>query len=231
MNRMPPTSHVVIGTCQIDGDLTLPSQARALVVFAHGSGSSRNSSRNRQVAHMLQAHGLCTLLIDLLGPDEAPQRDVLFNVQLLGERLVEVVDWIASQPGLKDLPLGLFGASTGAAAALYAAAARADRIYAVVSRGGRADLAARALPRVKAPTRLIVGSADTQVLTLNRWARKALGGNAELSVVPGATHLFEEPGAMDQVCVRTTEWFVECLRQHPWYAERKDVDGSTRASA
>lgn len=231
MDATPPTSHVVIGAAQIDANLTLPSQAPALIVLVHGSGSSRNSPRNRQVARVLQTHGLGTLLIDLTGSGEAMPNERHFNVALLGERLVEVVDWIGSQPGLRGLPLGLFGAGTGAAVAVYAAAARADRIYAVVSRGGRPDLAARALPRVRAPTRLIVGSADTQVLMLNRWARKALGGNAELSVVPGATHLFEEAGAMDQVCVRTAVWFVECLRRHPWYAERRVVDGSVGVSA
>ncbi|HEY9108903.1 MAG TPA: alpha/beta fold hydrolase [Roseateles sp.] len=206
------TQPVLIGIHRAEGDLTLPPQARALIVFVHGSGSSRNSPRNRQVAQALQAHGLGTLLFDLLSPDEAASRSTVFNVPLLGERLVEVLDWANAQTSLHDLPVGLFGASTGAAAALYAAAARPDRIYAVVSRGGRPDLAAAVLPRVMAPTRLIVGGADPQVMTLNRWARKALGDNAELSVVPGASHLFEEPGALDQVSIRAAEWFLQCLR-------------------
>ncbi|HEY9109317.1 MAG TPA: alpha/beta hydrolase [Roseateles sp.] len=213
MDTRKNTSRAVsVGLRCAEGELTLPSRRRVLVVFAHGSGSSCNSPQNRQVAEILQAHGMGTLLFDLVSTEESMKREIVFNIPLLGERLVEALDWTSSQPDLRDLPIGLFGASTGAAAALYAAAARPERVYAVVSRGGRPDLAAAVLPRVMAPTRLIVGSADPHVLTLNRWARKALGANAELSVVAGAGHLFEEPGALDQVGARAAEWFLECLR-------------------
>lgn len=215
MNRTFANSLVLIGPHQLVGDLALAPDARALVVFAHGSGSSRASPRNRLVAEALQRKGLGTLLFDLLRPAEAADRAMVFNVELLGQRLVEVLDWIDCRTALACLPIGLFGASTGAAAALIAAAARPARVYAVVSRGGRPDLAARVLSSVKAPTRLIVGAADAEVLECNRWARKALGGNAELSVVPGATHLFEEPGALEQVSLRASEWFLAQLGRAP----------------
>lgn len=206
------TRRVLIGPRQLDGDLALPAQARALIVFAHGSGSSRLSPRNQRVAAALRAQGLGTLLFDLLSPEEALDRDLVFAVELLGQRLVEVLDWIDARPGLAALPVGLFGASTGAAAAMFAAAARPQRVFAIVSRGGRPDLAARVLPQVKAPTRLIVGSTDVEVLALNRRARRSLGGAAELSVVTGASHLFEEAGALEQVSALAAEWFLQALR-------------------
>lgn len=202
---------VLIGPHELDGDLALPPNARALVVFAHGSGSSRRSPRNQQVARALQRQSLGTLLFDLLGAEEAADRKRVFDIELLGRRLVEALDWIDGRPALKRLPLGLFGASTGAAAALVAAAARPGRIYAVVSRGGRPDLAGAALSEVKAPTRLIVGSADPEVLELNRWASKSFRASVELNVVPGAGHLFEEQGTLQQVSALAAEWFLECL--------------------
>lgn len=209
---LPATKRVLIGPRQLDGDLALPANARALIVFAHGSGSSRLSPRNRRVAAALQAHGLGTLLFDLLTAEEALDRTLVFNVELLGERLVEVLDWIDTRPGLAALHVGLFGASTGAAAAMFAAAARPHRVYAIVSRGGRPDLAARVLAHVTAPTRLIVGSTDTEVLVLNRRARRSLGGAAELCVVTGASHLFEEAGALEQVSAQAADWFLQALR-------------------
>lgn len=202
---------VLIGPHNLEGDLALPPHARALVVFAHGSGSSRRSPRNREVALALQEREFGTLLFDLLTPDEAADRTLVFDIALLARRLVETVDWIDRRPALASLPLGLFGASTGAAAALVAAAERPRRVYAVVSRGGRPDLAAASLPKVKAPTRLIVGGADTEVLELNRQALEALRCRADLSVVPRATHLFEEPGTLQKVTELAGQWFADRL--------------------
>lgn len=202
---------VLIGPHELDGDLAMPPNARALVVFAHGSGSSRSSPRNQQVARALQRQSLGTLLFDLLGAEEATDRRRVFDIDLLGRRLVEALDWIDGRPDLKRLPLGLFGASTGAAAALVAAAARPERIYAVVSRGGRPDLAGAALSEVRAPTRLIVGAADPEVLELNRWASQSFRARVELDIVPGAGHLFEEQGTLQQVSALAAEWFLECL--------------------
>lgn len=209
------TRPVSIGPHAPDGELALPPRATALVVFAHGSGSSRHSPRNQQVARTLQQQGLATLLFDLLAPDEAPDRRLTFDIELLGQRLVEALDWVDRTPALAQLPIGLFGASTGAAAALVAAAARPQRVYAVVSRGGRPDLAGAALPHVQAPTRLIVGAMDTEVLELNRRARRSLGGRAELCVVAGATHLFEEPGTLAEAAQLAADWFCACRPRAP----------------
>lgn len=192
---------------RLDGDLVLPSNARALIVFAHGSGSSRYSVRNRGVAAALNRQGLGTLLFDLLSPHEAQDRQKVFDISLLGERLTQAIDWVERQPALSMLPIGLFGASTGAAAALVAAARRPDMVAAVVSRGGRPDLAADALAEVQAPTLLIVGGDDTEVLALNRTAACALRCEWQLAVVPGASHLFEEPGALEQVAALAAGWF------------------------
>lgn len=200
-----------IGAAGLEGDLVLPARARGLIVFAHGSGSTRRSPRNRQVAQALQAQSLGTLLFDLLTPQEADDPQRVFDIALLGHRLVEAIDWIDRRPSLAALPLGLFGASTGAAAALVAAAARPGRILAVVSRGGRPDLARRALAMVQAPTLLIVGGEDTEVLALNRSAMQELRGPVTLSVVPHATHLFEEPGALQQVAELAAAWFADHL--------------------
>lgn len=199
----------------IDGDLTVPEVASGLVVFAHGSGSSRLSPRNQAVASYLNGRGLATLLMDLLTAEE-DERDRLtrehrFDIGLLGRRVVHTIDWLAQRPDAASLPLGTFGASTGAAAALIAAAERPERVRAVVSRGGRPDLAGDALPRTTAPTLLLVGGRDTEVLQLNREAASHLGGPWQVVVVPGATHLFEEPGALDEVQDRAASWFLQQL--------------------
>lgn len=195
----------------LDGDLGLPATPRGVVCFAHGSGSSRHSPRNRFVAEMLREAGLVTLLMDLLTPDEesidARTRELRFDIELLAGRVVEAVDWLAQQADTAQLPLGLFGASTGAAAALVAAARRPDAVAAVVSRGGRPDLAGEALGRVRAPTLLVVGGADLTVLQLNEEARRQLSAPTELRVIEGAGHLFEEPGALEQVAALARDWF------------------------
>jgi dienelactone hydrolase len=197
---------------ELAGDLVMPPAARGLVLFAHGSGSSRFSSRNRFVAGVLQRAGLATLLFDLLTADEE-RRDrvdaaLRFDIELLSERLSGAVDWTGQQPELRGLPLGLFGASTGAAAALNAAAARPDAVRAVVSRGGRPDLAMAALPKVRCPVLLIVGGHDPQVLQLNRQAAAALRAPQALEVVPGASHLFEEPGTLAAAAGLARDWFL-----------------------
>lgn len=197
------------------GSLTLPATATGLVVFVHGSGSGRHSPRNRHVADALAARGLATLLVDLLTPDEAARdqrsAELRFDVDLLASRVATTVDWADLQPHTRGLRVGLFGASTGAAAALIAAARRPAAIAAVVSRGGRPDLAHHALPRVTAPTLLIVGARDALVLRWNREAQRALGGPCDLAVVPGASHLFEEPGALDAVARLAGDWFARFL--------------------
>jgi putative phosphoribosyl transferase len=204
-----------VAGAELHGDLVLPPGARGIVLFAHGSGSGRHSPRNRLVAESLNQRGLGTLLVDLLTEqEEAAERDtghLRFDVGLLAGRLIAVADWLGDEPATAELPLGLFGASTGAAAALVAAAEKPERVRAVVSRGGRPDLAGEALRRVTAPTLLIVGGLDTTVLELNRRALEALGGPGELVVVPGATHLFSEPGALEQVAHLAGQWFERHL--------------------
>ncbi len=196
----------------LPGYLRMPAQPVGLVIFAHGSGSSRNSRRNNYVAGGLGEAGFATLLFDLLTPGEEADRANVFDIALLSDRLVSAVKWAAQDPRTKDLPIGLFGASTGAAAALVAAAATQNhRVGAVVSRGGRPDMAACAFQWVKAPTLLIVGGNDPQVLQLNREAYDKLECEKELMVVPGATHLFEEPGALDQVIDGAKDWFTRHL--------------------
>jgi dienelactone hydrolase len=199
------------------GDLTLPQDAPGVVVFAHGSGSGRFSPRNRAVAEVLARAGLATLLMDLLTEQEEAvdlrTRHLRFDIGLLGRRVVATVDWLASEPSTSKLPVGCFGASTGAAAALIAAAERPARVGAVVSRGGRPDLAGDALRRVRAPTLLIVGGNDPEVLRLNEEALAALSGEARLEVVPGAGHLFEEPGALERVALLARDWFLRHLRR------------------
>lgn len=204
------------GRAILEGALALPPGATAVVAFAHGSGSSRLSPRNQAVARRLAAGGLGTLLFDLLTPREgaldARTGHLRFDVDLLTDRLTGAVDWLAGAPGTAGLPIGLFGASTGAAAALRTAATRPDVVAAVVSRGGRPDLAgARELAAVRAPTLLIVGERDPEVLELNREAARHLGGPSRIDVVGGATHLFEEPGALDQVAELALAWFREHL--------------------
>jgi putative phosphoribosyl transferase len=202
-----PGRQVRIGPHGLPGDLEQPQAARALVLFAHGSGSSRLSKRNRWVATVLQQHRLCTLLFDLLDADEAADRRKVFDVGLLADRVGQALDWAAGETALSGLSVGLFGASTGAAAALRAAAARPGQVAAVVSRGGRPDLAGPSLPQVQAPTLLIVGSVDAEVLALNRQALRELHCKKRLEVVPGATHLFEEPGALGSVAELAAAWF------------------------
>jgi predicted phosphoribosyltransferase/dienelactone hydrolase len=212
MTRRP----VTIETSQVTlaGDLVVPDDAHGLVVFAHGSGSSRQSPRNRQVAAVLEQAGLATLLFDLLTPEEESidrvTAELRFDIALLARRLIETVDWVAREPQIGDLPIGLFGASTGAAAALAAAAARRAMVHAVVSRGGRPDLAEPVLRKVRAPVLLIVGGADEQVLALNRQAAEQLH-DVRVEVVSGATHLFEEPGTLGEVARLARDFFVEHL--------------------
>ena len=201
------TVDVVAGSLRLPGHLTIPAEAEGVVIFAHGSGSSRHSPRNQMVAETLNEAGLATLLFDLLTPSEAPDRAYVFDIELLAERLVGATKWLASQPGTARLPMGFFGASTGAAAALWAAADLGSDITAVVSRGGRPDLAGPRLAEVSAATLLIVGGDDETVLELNRQAQAELHCEHRLTVVPGATHLFEEPGALDMVAGLARDWF------------------------
>ncbi|WP_420829823.1 dienelactone hydrolase family protein [Actinocatenispora thailandica] len=199
------------GPVTLPGLLAVPGGAGGIVVFAHGSGSSRLSPRNQYVARLLNRAGFATLLFDLLTPDESIDRRNVFDIDLLARRLAAAIGWIRHQPAVAGRPVGLFGASTGAAAALAAAADPALDVGAVVSRGGRPDLADRWLPAIGTPTLLIVGGADPVVLTLNREALDRLAGPKHLAVVPGATHLFEEPGTLDQAAALATSWFAEHL--------------------
>ena len=195
------------------GDLCVPSNAYGIVVFAHGSGSSRLSPRNRYVAEVLHEHYIATLLIDLLTfqEEEIDQhtRELRFNIPMLSERLAAIGKWVTVQPALSNLKLGYFGASTGGAAALIAATRQPDRVAAVVSRGGRPDLAKGILSQVKAPTLLIVGEYDPQVITLNQQALQHLNEKSRLDIIPRATHLFEEPGALENVAQLAALWFEE----------------------
>jgi dienelactone hydrolase len=198
------------GTVVIDGDLAIPEQALGLVVFAHGSGSSRFSRRNRMVAQALEEGGFATLLMDLLTREEEAidlrTREYRFDIGLLGHRVVAAIDWTSGESGVSALPIACFGASTGAAAALVAAAERPNAVRAVISRGGRPDLAADALPRVQAPTLLIVGGLDDVVIELNQQAMRLIQAPVSLEIVPGATHLFEEPGTLEQVSRLAVAW-------------------------
>jgi len=205
-------SEVRIAPNDLPGTLILPAQPNGVVAFAHGSGSGRFSPRNRQVAARLHEENLGTLLFDLLTEAEADDRRNVFDIPLLAQRLGEAIDFLRGQPATRALPIGLFGASTGAAAALVAAAQRPEEISAVVSRGGRPDLAGDALPLVRAPTLLIVGGADIEVLMLNRAAARQMTCDCELAVVPHATHLFEEPGTLEQVQELAAGWFERHCR-------------------
>ncbi|OBH06174.1 MULTISPECIES: phosphoribosyltransferase family protein [unclassified Mycobacterium] len=202
---------VSAGPTLLAGHLTIPERPVGVVVFAHGSGSSRHSPRNRHVAEVLNAAGLATLLFDLLTPDEERNRANVFDIELLARRLVDVTGWLASQPDTAALPVGYFGASTGAGAALVAAADPRAGVAAVVSRGGRPDLAGAALTKVVAPTLLIVGGHDDVVLGLNRQAQAMMRVECQLTIVPGATHLFEEPGTLERVAVLARDWFIDHL--------------------
>lgn len=208
--------HLRIGPHRLPADLQLPAgPLRGLVLFAHGSGSGRLSPRNRFVAEALNQRGLATLLFDLLTEEEAADRANVFDIPLLARRLGEALAWQGEFEELVQLPTGLFGASTGAAAALVAAAGAPDRIAAVVSRGGRPDLAGDALEKVRAPVLLIVGGNDSIVIDLNREAASRLNVKKDLQIIPGATHLFEEPGTLDQVAALSAKWFIACFRSTP----------------
>jgi putative phosphoribosyl transferase len=218
--------HVPAGDATLEGELVVPEQATGMVLFAHGSGSSRHSSRNRLVAGELQAAGLATLLIDLLTPEEeAVDRHTAhlrFDIPLLARRVVTATRWLDQEPSTAVLPVGCFGASTGAGAALVAAA-EPGHIGAVVSRGGRPDLAGNALSLVRAPTLLIVGGRDLQVLELNRAAMAHIRAETRLEIVPGASHLFEEPGTLEVVAQLARDWFLRYLP--------KTKDGGTGSAA
>ncbi|MGW4654486.1 dienelactone hydrolase family protein [Streptomyces sp. NPDC004279] len=209
---MVPTEDAVL-----TGDLVVPGNVPAVILFAHGSGSSRLSVRNRAAAAELHKAGLGTLLLDLLSEreerEDAATARHRFDIPMLSRRLVAALEWLAQEPNTRNLPAGLFGASTGAAAALMAAAEQPERVYAVVSRGGRPDLAGDALERVTAPVLLVVGGADEAVLGLNREAAERLSAPHEIHVVPGATHLFPEPGALEEVAEVAGQWFLDHLEK------------------
>ncbi len=210
-NDFEQVVQIPIDALGLEGSLALPEETQSLVLFAHGSGSSRFSPRNNFVAQVLRQAGIGTLLMDLLTAEEDTVYKTRFNIELLTERLLLATKWLQEQPRTKHLVIGYFGASTGAAAALKAAAAEGSKIGAVVSRGGRPDLAEGALEHVQSPTLLIVGGRDEVVLELNRQAYARLKGKKQLVIVPGATHLFEEPGALEEVARLATEWFKPYL--------------------
>ena len=206
---------VPAGQAVLEGALAIPSGAEGVVLFAHGSGSSRHSPRNKYVADVLQRSRLATLLLDLLTPEEEAvdlrTRHLRFDIDLLAQRLVSTTDWLARERNIDNLPIGYFGASTGGGAALVAAAQRPEAVSAVVSRGGRPDLAGDALPRVRAPTLLIVGADDAPVIGMNEDAMARMRSEVRLEIVEGATHLFEEPGALEKVARLARDWFVHYL--------------------
>lgn len=206
---------IPIGSSNLSAFLTIPESAKGIVLFAHGSGSSRHSVRNQFVAKYMQEEGLATLLFDLLTDEEdkldEKNRELRFNIPLLSERLIAVTEWISSYPETNKLPIGYFGASTGASAAFVAGSMLPKSVKAIVSRGGRPDLAGSRLSRVQAPTLLIVGGADYGVIELNEKAMKLLNCEKKLEIVPNATHLFEEPGTLEEVGRMTTRWFANYL--------------------
>ena len=217
MDAFEQSLEIQAGDVVLDADIVIPEGSRGAVLFVHGSGSSRHSPRNRFVAGELQAAGLATVLADLLTAEEerrdARTAELRFDIRLLATRVVALTDWLADNKATAGLALGYFGASTGAAAALIGATARPDQVAAVVSRGGRPDLAGEHLPLVRQPTLLIVGGRDEAVIDLNRSAQQQLAGEAPLEIVPGAGHLFEEPGTLEHVAQLARDWFVHHLRQ------------------
>ncbi len=215
INDMEKTVTISVGDAILTGDLRVPESAKGLVIFAHGSGSSRHSSRNQYVAQVLNIYHSGTLLIDLLSSDEERvdqiSREYRFNIEMLADRLTKVVEWVEQQPWASELKVGYFGSSTGGGAALMAAAKRPENIFAVVSRGGRPDLAGDHLKNVLAPTLLIVGELDPQVIQLNQQAQNILPIDSNLQIIPGATHLFEEPGTLEKVAHEAAEFFQRCF--------------------
>lgn len=209
------TIQILVGQADLVGDLTIPEHAKGVILFAHGSGSSRHSPRNRYMAGELQQARFATLLVDLLTTAEEQvdlqTMEYRFNIDMLAQRLIGLTDWHSMHSDLSSLPLAYFGASTGSAAALIAAASRPEAARAVVSRGGRPDLAVSSLPRVLAPALLIVGGEDVPVIGWNQQALQLLQGQKKLETIPGATHLFEEPGALEAVARLTVQWFSEYL--------------------
>ena len=211
VNKAQRSVHIPVNSVVLEGDLDIPEGAQAVVIFAHGSGSSRLSSRNRFVARVLNDEGIGTLLFDLLTREEDTVYENRFDIDLLTDRLKEATIWLKAQPETSNLRIGFFGASTGAAAALRAAADLGDEIKSVVSRGGRPDMAEKALGQVQAPTLLIVGGYDDVVIELNEQAYRLIKAEKELKIVPGATHLLEEPGALEEVARAAAEWFKRHL--------------------
>lgn len=203
---------ISVKNAELEGDLTIPENAKGLIVFSHGSGSSRKSSRNRFVAGYLNQNGFATLLFDLLTEAEDDVFDNRFNMNLLSSRLYETTNWVKKQDALKDLPIGYFGASTGAASALFAASVLKDTVKAIVSRGGRPDMAEPVLGKVQAPVLLLVGSDDKGVIELNQQALQYLRCEKQMDLISGATHLFEEPGTLDEVAKRASLWFEKYLK-------------------
>lgn len=215
INDMNKTVTIDVGDASLSGDLSVPKSAKGLVIFAHGSGSSRHSSRNQYVAQVLNIHHSGTLLIDLLSSEEEKvdqiSSEYRFNIEMLADRLTKVAEWVEQQPWATELKIGYFGSSTGGGAALMAAAKRPENIFAVVSRGGRPDLAGNHLKNVQAPTLLIVGELDSQVIKLNEQAQKTLPTHSDLQIISGATHLFEEPGTLEKVAHNAAEFFLKCF--------------------
>ena len=215
-NKLERLVHIPEGAAHIEGMLALPENAQGIVLFAHGSGSSRHSPRNNYVAEVLRQSGIGTLLMDLLTPQEDRNYETRFDIPLLTRRLLAATQWVSSEPDTAHLPIGYFGASTGAAAALQAAAQLGRKIAAVVSRGGRPDLAGpQCLAGVKSPALLLVGGFDDMVIELNRHAHALMTCHKELVIIPGATHLFEEPGALETVAEKAAAWFVQYLPSRP----------------
>jgi putative phosphoribosyl transferase len=216
-DNLERTVSIPAGSVTLQGTLGVPGSATGIVLFAHGSGSSRFSPRNRYVARTFRDAGLATLLLDLLSRSEEEVDEITrhhrFDIQMLADRLIVAIDWLKSEHGTEDIPIGLFGASTGGGAALVAAAARPAHVNAVVSRGGRPDLADKALPHVEAPTLLIVGGRDEVVIGLNQDAREQMRADVQLKIIPGATHLFEEPGTLEQVAMVARDFFLLHLGQ------------------
>ena len=212
-SKVESTVQISKGTLALEGILGLPTDSSGIIVFAHGSGSGRLSPRNNFVARQLQQRGLATLLLDLLTPDEANDRQKVFDIDLLADRLLLAKAWLAEEPRTNTLGIGYFGASTGAGAALQAAARDPSKIQAVVSRGGRPDLAEPYLLSVTAPTLLIVGGCDEPVIEMNQAAYELLTCEKKMIIIPGATHLFEEPGTLEQVAEHASKWFIRHLRR------------------